>query len=228
MASSFINGQEIKKIDQKEIEAVHGFINEKEAAALANDSYKEKESNNVNGWKTVKVYNDPETGFKAKLYEKQGHFAFVTAGTDATSLKDWQNNVSQQFGLEAKQYEQSIAIARSLSKEHDNLIFIGHSLGGGLASANSRATGCDAITFNASALNNRYNYGVKSRIVSYISNGDILDYTNEKILGSHVQGQIVRRSVQTSAIPNLQFIPGTGPYQFVRGVIIHLDTIPVK
>lgn len=228
MASSYINGQEIKKIDRKEMEEVHSYINEKEAAALANDSYKENEYNTINGWKTVKVYNDPKTGFKAKLYEKQGHYAFVTAGTDAISPKDWQNNVKQQFGFEAKQYEQSIKIAQSLSKEHENLIFIGHSLGGGLASANSRATGRDAITFNASALNNRYNYGMKSRIVSYISDGDILDYTNQKILGSHVQGQIIRRPVQTSAIPNLQYVPGTGPYQFVRGVIIHLDTIPIK
>lgn len=222
MSSGFINSSLVVEREKYEKEEQDEWIDEKQAAALAKDCYNNN-TDEVMGWTPIDIIDDKETGFHAKLYEKQGHYLFATAGTNPLSGKDWANNIKQHLGFEAKQYKQSIGIAQSLAKKYPGIIFVGHSLGGGLASANSRATGMPAITFNASALNNRYNLGLNSHITAYISNGDILDYVNTRILRTKVQGDIVIRNVRSSSLPNLQGIPGTGIYQLIRGIKIHCD-----
>lgn len=217
----------------KEIEGFTQWIEEDDARHLALvDVYSDKtvKGDSVNGWKIVEDYNYKNTGFKAKLYEKDGNFAFVTAGTNPLSGQDWKTNLLQQMGKETEQYEQSLAIAKELAKKHSgHLIFIGHSLGGGLASANSRATGVDAITFNSSALSARYNNNLyNSKIAAYINNGDILDYTNTVLLRQKVEGTIIRQDVIESKLPNLQGVSGTGFYQAARGIMIHLSTNVIK
>lgn len=215
----------------KDIEGFEKWIDEKDAADLAADAYSSKKiGEKVNGWAIIESLGEKgskddyeKTGFKAKLYEKDGKYVFVTAGTNPLSGKDWANNIAQQFGWNSKQYNQSIECAKEYAKRYKNLVFIGHSLGGGLASANSRATGCSAITFNAAALSSNYNLGMDSKIVAYISDGDILDYVNEVLLKQKIEGVIIRRSVSASKIPNLQGIPFTGIYQAIRGVKAHTD-----
>lgn len=209
---------------QNDIEGFEQWINEKDAANLAADAYTDKSVGEVvNGWRIVDCFDDKKTGFKAKLYEKNGNYVFATAGTNPLSGKDWANNIAQQFGWNSKQYNRSIELAKMYSERYDNLVFVGHSLGGGLASANSRATGCSAITFNAAALSKRYNHGLNSKIAAYISDGDILDYANEVILHQSVEGDIIHRSVPASNLPNLQGIPLTGLYQAIRGIKAHTD-----
>lgn len=225
MSSSFINADQASKSQKSETEDLEKSKH-KEYADLANDCYHPESTSDVNGWEVVKVYNDKSTGFCAKLYEKNGDYVFATAGTTITSGKDWANNFAQHFGLEAKQYEQSIALAQKLAKDHPNLTFVGHSLGGGLASANARVTGCPAILFNPSALNDRYNFGLPANITTYISNGDVLDYVN-KMVGAKAQGIIIPVEVESSKLPNLQGVPGSGIYQLFRGVLCHTDISPV-
>lgn len=222
----------------KEIEGFTSWIEEDEAANLAHDCYEPDSAKNpdqkskLNGWNEVKVYNEP-SGFKAKLYEKNGKYVFATAGTDFKSGKDWATNVSQQFGFETKQYEQSIAIAKELAQKYPNLIFVGHSLGGGLASANSRATGRDAIVFNPSALSKRYNSNpYNSKIATYISEGDILDFVNRVILRQKPEGEIIRRPVAASFTPTAPLTPGGIPAfvisQIAKGIKAHCDINPIK
>lgn len=212
----------------KDIEGFVQWIDEDEAANLAHDAYN-MDRMPVDGWNVVEVYDDKSSGFRAKLYEKNGNYAFVTAGTNAKSGRDWRTNIKQQLGMETTQYEQSTTIAKDLAKKYDNLVFIGHSLGGGLASANSRATGVDAISFNSSALSSRYNNNLyNSKVAAYISNGDILDYVNEVLLRQRPEGEIIRRDVASSKWPNFQGIPGSGLYQVIRGIKIHTDINPIK
>ncbi|GHU63513.1 hypothetical protein FACS1894123_06410 [Bacteroidia bacterium] len=104
------------------------------------------------------TYSNPTNGFKSNLYERTisngvTEYAYVTAGTDLPSAKDWKNNFIQLSG-NSGQYTQSVNNAKVLTRNLDEaeLTFTGHSLGGGLAAANALATGKNATTFNAAAL----------------------------------------------------------------------------
>lgn len=114
----------------------------------------------LNSWSVSKavtglVYNDPASGFKSQLYERtvngKKQYCYVTAGTEA-SKADVAADVLQVAGL-SRQYQESVNNAIALKKLFgDTLSFTGHSLGGGMAEANARATGDSATTFNAAGL----------------------------------------------------------------------------
>ena len=142
------------------------------------------------------------TGFQSLLFTKQKngytYYAYCTVGTN--SLSDWltANFLQWSIGI-SPQYTRSVQNAKLL---HDFAIekkailwFIGHSLGGGLASNNSLITGRYAITFDAAGLNflrvkmslllnlfykNRekvlFNYSKRQKkIHAYILRGEILN-----------------------------------------------------
>lgn len=104
------------------------------------------------------------TGFYSKLYEKVENnktvsMAYCTAGTELWSFNDWffANFLQGLTGI-SLQYTQSVRNAKKLDKYCNSinmpLFFIGHSLGGGLASNNALITSKrHAITFNAAGLN---------------------------------------------------------------------------
>lgn len=101
---------------------------------------------------------NPFSGFSSMLFQKQvdgvRYYAFCTVGTD--ELIDWVSNATQFFTGLSDQHTYSVQIAKQLDKTIGSkavLWFIGHSLGGGLASNNSLVTGRHAITFNAAGLN---------------------------------------------------------------------------
>lgn len=104
------------------------------------------------------------SGFYSKLYERIENnqtksYAYCTAGTEPLSFNDWffANFLQGLTGI-SLQYTQSVRNAIKLDKYcHEKglpLFFVGHSLGGGLASNNALATPYrHAITFNAAGLN---------------------------------------------------------------------------
>lgn len=98
-------------------------------------------------------------GFYSKLYVKEVNsrkfYAYCTCGTNMFSVLDWfGTNIPQGLIGLSPQYTQSVQNAQILDAlvGSDFLFFIGHSLGGGLASNNSIVTGRPAITFNAAGL----------------------------------------------------------------------------
>ena len=105
------------------------------------------------------------SGFFSQLFCKKSQsdenlvdvkYAYCTAGTYVTSVADWFSNISQGLIGWAPQYIQSVRNAKILDKAlaGKTLFFIGHSLGGGLASNNALVTSDrHAITFNAAGLN---------------------------------------------------------------------------
>ena len=155
-----------------------------------------------NRWEILKKdYVNNLTGFYAKLYKKKQKrngrevYAFCTCGTNFTSPADWIfANAAQFFTGISPQYTQSVSIAKKLDKDYCQqiLFFIGHSLGGGLASNNALVTKTrHAITFNAAGLNwtrvlstllvnnpddlLRVN-DRKSKIHAYVIEGEVLNY----------------------------------------------------
>lgn len=147
------------------------------------------------------------SGFNSLLFcQKKGgeirRYAYCTEGTDKGSPKDWFSNLSQGLVGLAPQYTKSVQNAKLLDKaiggEEYKLIFIGHSLGGGLASNNALVTKTrHAITFNAAGLNilrihmtlllnNPSQFSLienrKNRIHAYVLKDEILNRVLSKIL----------------------------------------------
>lgn len=167
--------------------------------------YKKKDSNAElpEGWKEatedIKIEEgcwENESGFKASLYynEKENLYILAFAGTE--NLKDWITDIRQGIGLDDKkrgQYRKAIELADKVQEYagQKNLIITGHSLGGGLASIASVATGCNAYTFNAAGLHPKtlkdqeLSPNSMGQIQAYYSTDDPLNMiqNNRSILG---------------------------------------------
>lgn len=83
--------------------------------------------------------------------------AHDSAGKEITresAAEDWVNNGIQGAGLESDYYNRAMELATGMRRSlGSDFAIVGHSLGGGQASAASAVTGMPAITFNSSGLN---------------------------------------------------------------------------
>lgn len=125
-------------------------------------------------------------GFAAVKFtdEVEGVTYVAFRGTELTSREDWGNNIGQFFGKEASQYKQAIDLAKKMHQETGGkVIFVGHSLGGGLATAAAHATGGRAIVFNPSTVSEEYGRGSGGVIETHIVLGDYLTGLQEGPLG---------------------------------------------
>lgn len=102
-------------------------------------------------------------GFDAAIYQNpEGQYVVAYRGTDDWSPVnpgDADDNALQGLGFEidqSSQYSDAIALAQRAEQVfgEGNVVVTGHSLGGGLASAASLATGATGVTFNAAGLSN--------------------------------------------------------------------------
>ncbi len=102
-------------------------------------------------------YN-PKNGFAAALYRgMDGKYYLSFRGTKVYSGGDWRANIAQSLSVKTSQYNQAVALARLVYEATGgNVIMVGHSLGGGLATAGAYATGADAYTYNAAGLSYIY------------------------------------------------------------------------
>ncbi len=153
------------------------------------------------------VLEDKDSGFKSALYERQlkngnTEYAYVTCGNNDGD--DWINNFTQAVG-KSKQYDISVKNARRLAEElgNDNLAFVGHSLGGGLAAANAYATGGRALTFNAAGLSQFTFMKIApikgTRIDAYVSWRDELNIL-QLFVGMPADGNWHIRSASSTAL----------------------------
>lgn len=207
--------QKLNTINQ--FDEIPSKTDDEDAAALCQWAYDhydgKKEYYEYHGWSIVENVSDifgdniklevKSSGFASLLFSKtrnnQKYYAYCTVGTKITSLADWFTNISQWLIGLSPQYTRSVQNAKILHdkclKTNSVLWFIGHSLGGGLASNNSLITGRYAITFDAAGLNilrvkmsmlmnvfykNRQNFFFNyqertSKIHAYILKGEILN-----------------------------------------------------
>ncbi len=101
--------------------------------------------------------NDSE--FRAGVFKENGTGNYVISykGTTPSSLKDWLQNGQQATTSTSDYYTRAKMIGRKATdmvghNGVDSIKFVGHSLGGGMASAAAHATATPATTFNAAGL----------------------------------------------------------------------------
>lgn len=137
-----------------------------------------------------KLTEIPGSDFKADIFKgADGKYAVVFKGTTMTSLEDWKNNLQQGIGNSSSYYSQALTIADQLqAHQPGNVEYIGHSLGGGMASAAAALYGSPATTFNAAGLHDKtlLRNGVisdSSKTAAYNIQGDILSAIQDKSFG---------------------------------------------
>lgn len=146
------------------------------------------------------------SGFNSMLFQKRidgiQYYAYCTEGTDMKSVKDWFSNISQGLTGLSPQHTYSVQMAKKLDKTIGDkavLWFIGHSLGGGLASNNSLVTGRHAITFNAAGL---HPYRVKATLL-WNNRSDLFHYERrtKRIHAFVMKGEILNSILKWIAQP---------------------------
>lgn len=143
-----------------------------------------------------KAYINPKSGYSSVCMlhiknKKVIAVAYVTQGTDPTSIVDWKNNIKQGLTGNSQQYFESEKFAREIDKFMRSfymggdvpLYFMGHSLGGGLAYHNAIVTRRMAITFNAASVNPSFRN-------KYHANEGYLLYSN-KLISFYIEGEVL-------------------------------------
>jgi hypothetical protein len=179
----------------------------------------------------------PNSDFNAEIYIPDkavfGNDMTPTLAFKGTSSgEDWKNNGKQGLNMESPYYERAVMLGRRIKNQPIEIT--GHSLGGGLASAASQASGKSATTFNAAGLNAETvaRYGgipTPSKVQAYRVDGEVLTGLQEQgIMGTMaaylVGGPIgALAKIGLSAImPNALGVPHEVPASSVDPVRRHL------
>jgi hypothetical protein len=181
-----------------------------EKAKLAQDIYN-PDKGPPEGWKNIS--NDPEAlakyglkpsdlkiegtpSFRAGVYEPDPAVfgnsmkpSVVFQGTNPSSMTDWKNNFAQGLNMNSPYYNQAVSIGNKVGASGASADIVGHSLGGGMASAASRASGAPGWTFNSAGLNANTvtRYGGTNHIPAS-ENINAYQVANEVLTGLQQQG----------------------------------------
>ncbi|EMC9753217.1 phospholipase A(1) [Enterobacter cloacae] len=131
------------------------------------------------------------------------------------NMADWINNGAQGLGMESDYYKRAVRLGSRLAKSASKIDIAGHSLGGGLASATSIASGQAGWTFNAAGLHSttveKYGgslLGEADNIQAYRVEGELLTKIQEvnlaedyKMLKGHIPTLIAKEEI-SAIMPN--------------------------
>ncbi len=219
-----------KQIEQLRAEGKHDLADKLDrerralqAARLAQAAYSPIGSHPPAGWKEISMDQKelakyglsaedfpPDTDFRARVFAPDP----AVFGNDmkptisfkgTTSLEDWKNNLKQGLGLESDYYTRAVKIGEKIKKAGTSnaIEIVGHSLGGGLASAASMASGAKATTFNAAGVRD-----ITVKRITEIESSQIEAYYIKKELLTRVQElepktlpDVVKRINPTTRMP---------------------------
>jgi hypothetical protein len=123
------------------------------------------------------------------------------------ATEDWKNNFAQDANKNAPYYDRAVDIGNQLASSDTDARLVGHSLGGGLASAAQGGSGLEASTYNSAGLNSSTvaNYSKDAahmaadpaKITAIRVEGEVLTKTQESLLGSKGLSLMANSSVGT-------------------------------
>lgn len=128
----------------------------KEAAYIADHIYGQTDEL-IGGWQLYYM-NSLSNGLQYGIYQREmenGDLEYVLAFAGTNDFNDILQDISQLLGTGAvPQYGNAVSAGRQFASLYEGYekTIVGHSLGGGLATAASLATGVPAITFNPAAM----------------------------------------------------------------------------
>ncbi|MFT8947585.1 MAG: PAAR domain-containing protein [Acetobacter aceti] len=125
------------------------------------------------------------TEFRAAVFINEKTGAPLVAYKGTSGKQDWGANLNQGIGRETFYYDQAQFIARRVQQSPvgTGAQLTGHSLGGGMASAASRASGLPATTINPAGLNARtVPHPVSSEVDMIYVRGEVL-HASQRIPG---------------------------------------------
>ncbi len=156
-----------------------------EYSELATNCYSDQPNAAGNGWAYQdELRNDRHTGYFGKIFTRGNEIAICYAGTD--DIPDIGADVFQGLVGGGAEYDLAIEDAMKIidapANQGKEIIFVGHSLGGGLATAAAAVFQRSAVTFNAA--------GVHPWTVSEHGRGT-LDNINQLVDAYRVQGEFL-------------------------------------
>lgn len=104
--------------------------------------------------------------------------------------EDWDNNFAQGVDREAPYYERAVRIGNKLAESGARIRIVGHSLGGGLASAAQGGSGLDASTYNAAGLH-------PNTVARYSKDRDHMQAEARKIVAIRIKGEILTKTQES-------------------------------
>lgn len=177
----------VDELDDRRKKVADDFDNDS-GWSLASD----KDLKKLGIWPADLVVSDSD--FRAQVYVpdpevfgEQANPVLVFRGTDG--IRDWtQANFPQGLNKDSVYYKQAVTLGKRAQKAEQTVEVAGHSLGGGLASAASKAGHLSATTFNSAGLHKKTveRYGVPKalqgsddNITRYRIDGELLTYVQE-------------------------------------------------
>ncbi|WP_425357190.1 PAAR domain-containing protein [Vibrio tritonius] len=167
-----------------------------------------------------------------KVFGKDAKPTLVFRGTEMTSGNDWlKGNLSQGALGRSPYYKQAVKVVQVIQDEGVEVEIAGHSLGGGLASAASKASGLPATTFNAAGLHRKTvaNYGIIAEeqgadhlITGYRVEGEVLTRVQESTpVVRRLAPSAVRNNELETTLPKSTFHPDakSGSTKDKRGAV---------
>jgi Protein of unknown function (DUF2974) len=104
--------------------------------------------------------------------------------------EDWKNNFAQDANMEAPYYRNAVQIGNKLAKNSADVHIVGHSLGGGLASAAQGGSGLPASTYNAAGLN-------PATVARYSQDDDHVAAEADKITAIRLKGEVLTKTQES-------------------------------
>ena len=104
--------------------------------------------------------------------------------------EDWANNFAQDANKEAPYYRRAVQIGNSLALHKSHVHIVGHSLGGGLASAAQGGSGLTASTYNAAGLH-------PATVASYSTDTQHMAAEADKITAIHLRGEVLTKTQES-------------------------------